>query len=186
MLAKRLGMYHVYGPTLEMIMHTMDSGQVHPFYLLFQSGPSTTSIVNFPPPLSPIIPNSNIPIPCPESPICSTTPNSFRSLLGVSASQLADLSPWHDSIQVGQTNESSPCKSSSVDMDQSSNICLDDDEQDNKASDIISSESHAGKKRTRIMDESEAGRIMSTPSLLALTPEQSTAARKENSVLELF
>ncbi|VEL37611.1 unnamed protein product [Protopolystoma xenopodis] len=25
MLAKRLGMYHVYGPTLEMMMHTMDS-----------------------------------------------------------------------------------------------------------------------------------------------------------------
>ncbi|VEL11158.1 unnamed protein product [Protopolystoma xenopodis] len=28
MLAKRLGMYHVRSPTLEMIMHTMDSGQV--------------------------------------------------------------------------------------------------------------------------------------------------------------
>ncbi|VEL26157.1 unnamed protein product [Protopolystoma xenopodis] len=26
MPAKRLGMYHIYGPTLETMMHTMDSG----------------------------------------------------------------------------------------------------------------------------------------------------------------
>ncbi|VEL17471.1 unnamed protein product [Protopolystoma xenopodis] len=34
MPAKRLVMYHVHGPTLEMMMHTMDSGKVNIFIIL--------------------------------------------------------------------------------------------------------------------------------------------------------